>query len=261
MYNNRVGNSNVALGFASLYDNINGNENVAIGPEASRDNRSGSRNVAIGHDASRTNTTGSSNVAVGNLSLTTNASGSNNTAIGNAADVTEPNITNATALGNGAKVGFSNRVRIGNQDVTSIEAQVGLSIASDRRFKDDITPISLGLDFIDQLQPVEYVKKNDAEKRKEWGLIAQDLKQILKDNQYSNAAIIISDHSKEDYLSIRYDDLIAPIMKSIQELSKSRQQTELLQKKITEQDQKINDLNTKLEALNKNLSELVSQSK
>ncbi|WDF45316.1 tail fiber domain-containing protein [Chryseobacterium sp. KACC 21268] len=261
MYNNRVGSSNVALGFASLYDNIDGNENVAIGPEASRDNSSGSRNVAIGHDASRTNTTGSSNVAVGNMALNTNATGSNNTAIGNTADVTEPNITNATALGNGAKVGSSNKVRIGNQDITSIEAQVGLSVASDRRFKDDIKPISLGLDFINQLQPVEYVKKNDTEMRKEWGLIAQDLKQILEDNHYSNAAVINSDNSEQDYLSIRYVDLIAPLIKSIQELSKSRQQTEFFQKKVLEQGQQINDLSSKLQELNKKLEGLVSESK
>lgn len=254
MVNNRVGNSNVALGFASLYDNVNGNENVAIGPEAARDNSSGSRNVAVGHDASRTNTTGSENVAIGNLALLGNANGSNNTAIGSRADVSDPGITNATAIGYGAKVGFSNKVRIGNQDVTSIEAQVGLSIASDRRFKKNITPISLGLDFINKLQPVEYVKTNDPQKRKEWGLIAQDIKQILSDREYVNAAIITSDHSKNEYLSVRYDDLIAPIIKSIQELSSSLTQTEALRKTILEQEQKIKDLNARLEALEKKYS-------
>lgn len=261
MYNNRMGNSNVALGFASLYDNASGNENVAIGTEASRDNSSGSRNVAIGHDASRVNTTGNGNVAVGNFALLTNATGNNNTALGNAADVSAPDITNATALGNGAKVDISNKVRIGNQDVTSIEVQVGLSIASDRRFKDNIVPISLGLDFIDQLTPVEYVKKNDAENRKEWGLIAQDLKQVLKDNHYEGAAIISSDRSKEEYLSIRYDDLLAPIIKSIQELNARSRQTELLLKKVTDQQLVIKELTSRVEDLERRWSESMTKTK
>lgn len=261
MYNNKVGNSNVALGFASLYDNNSGNENVAVGPEASRDNNSGSRNVAIGHDASRTNTTGNENVAVGNLALLGNATGSHNTAVGNEADVTEPGITNATALGNGAKVGSSNTVRIGDQNVISIEAQVGLSTASDVRFKQDISPISLGLNFINQLRPVEYSKKNDAKMRKEWGLIAQEVVQVLDQNQYANAGIVASDMSKDNYLSIRYDDLIAPIIKSIQELSAAKEETKTLQKKIAAQETIINDLTAKLEDFEKKFNRLSNSKK
>lgn len=258
LYNNTLGNFNVALGFASLYDNISGNENVAIGPEAARDNMSGSRNVAIGHDASRTNISGSGNVAVGNFALLNNMNGSNNTAVGNNADVSATNINNSTALGNGAKVNLSNKVRIGNENITVIEGQVALSVASDRRYKEKIALIPLGLAFIKELIPVEYIKKNDAEQRMEWGLIAQDVKKTLEKNNYHNAALITNDHSKDNYLSIRYNDLLAPMIKSIQELAESNTKNkETMQKVIADQEMKITELSSKLEALEKKLNELI----
>ncbi|UZT97089.1 tail fiber domain-containing protein [Chryseobacterium fluminis] len=258
MYNNTTGNGNVALGFASMYANMDGNDNVAVGTDAGRDNSSGSGNVAIGHDASRINTLGSWNVAVGNLALYNNINGNNNTALGNSADVTAANISNATAIGNGAKVNISNKVRIGNENVTVIEGQVAMSVASDRRYKEKIAPIPLGLDFINQLEPVEYIKKNDPEKRMEWGLIAQDLENTLGKNNYKNAAIINNGRSDNDFLSVRYNDLFAPIIRSIQELSESDKKNEKLEKIISEQELKIMDLHSKLDMLEKRINELTA---
>lgn len=257
LYNNTLGSFNVALGFASLYDNNTGNDNVAIGPEAGRDNMSGSRNVAIGHDASRTNISGNGNVAVGNFALLNNMNGSNNTAVGNSADVSAANISNSTALGNGAKVNLSNKVRIGNENITVIEGQVALSVASDKRYKEKIAPIPLGLNFINELNPVEYIKKNDPDQKKEWGLIAQEVKQTLEKNRYLNSALITNDHSKDNYLSIRYNDLLAPMIKSIQELSQSKKNEEELQKVIEGQQIKISELSSKLEALEKRINALI----
>lgn len=259
MYNNTTGNGNVALGFASMYANIDGSDNVAVGTEAGRDNSSGSGNVSIGHDAARINTLGSWNVAVGNLALYNNANGNNNTAIGNAADVTVANISNATAIGNGAKVDVSNKVRIGNENVTVIEGQVGLSVASDRRYKEKIAQIPLGLNFINQLEPVEYIKKNDPDQRMEWGLIAQDLQKILDKNNYKNAAIINNVKSDSNFLSVRYNDLFAPIIKSIQELSESSKKNEGLQKIIDDQESKIRELNSKLDLLEKKINQMTSK--
>lgn len=258
LYNNTTGNYNVALGFASLYSNIGGDQNIAIGMEASRDNTSGAGNIAIGLESSRINLSGNNNVAVGNFALYNNVSGSNNTALGHQADVTNGTITNSTALGNGAVVDQSNKVRIGNDNVTIIEGFVAMSVASDRRYKEEIATIPLGLDFINQLHPVEYIKKTNTEKTKEWGLIAQELKETLDKVNYKNAAIITSDKSKNEFLSIRYTDLFAPIIKSIQELSDSYKNTEKLQKTITTQETKITELSTKLEALEKRINSFTS---
>lgn len=261
LYNNITGNYNVALGFASLYSNTSGDQNIAIGMESSRDNISGAGNIAIGLEASRINSSGNNNVAVGNFALYNNVSGSNNTALGYQADVSNGSITNSTALGNGALVNQSNKVRIGNDNVTIIEGFVAMSVASDRRYKEEIVTIPLGLDFINQLHPVEYIKKTNSEKTKEWGLIAQELKETLDKVKYKNAAIITSDKSKNEFLSIRYTDLFAPIIKSIQELSESDKKVENLQKTITAQESKIIELNTKLEVLEKKINSLVSPSK
>jgi hypothetical protein len=261
LYNNTTGSNNVALGFATLYSNTIGDQNVAIGMESARDNVSGIGNIAIGLEASRTNLSGNNNVAVGNFTLYNNISGSNNTALGHQADVSSDNITNSTALGNGAVVNQSNKVRIGNDNVTIIEGFVAMTVASDRRYKEEIATIPLGLDFINQLHPVEYVKKNNSEKTKEWGLIAQELKETLDKANYKNAGIITSDKSKNEFLSIRYTDLFAPIIKSIQELSESDKKTENLQKTITAQEIKITELSTKLEALEKKLNSLIPSSK
>ncbi|WP_264538171.1 tail fiber domain-containing protein [Flavobacterium sp. N1736] len=251
----------MALGFASLYSNISGDQNIAIGMETCRDNTSGFGNIGIGLEASRINTTGNNNVAIGNFTLYNNVSGSNNTALGHQADVSSGNITNSTALGNGAIADQSNKVRIGNDNVTIIEGFVAMTVASDRRYKEDIATIPLGLDFINQLHPVEYIKKTNSEKTKEWGLIAQELKETLDKVNYKNAAIISSDKSKDKFLSIRYTDLFAPIIKSIQELSESDKKTEILQKTVAAQETKIIELNTKLEALEKKLNSLISTSK
>ncbi|PWJ96760.1 endosialidase-like protein [Flavobacterium araucananum] len=261
LYNNTTGNNNVALGFATLYSNTSGDQNIAIGMESSRDNISGAGNIAIGLEASRINASGNNNVAVGNFALYSNVSGSNNTALGHQADVSNGNITNSTALGNGAVVDQSNKVRIGNDNVTIIEGFVAMTIASDRRYKEEIVTIPLGLDFINQLHPVEYIKKTNSEKTKEWGLIAQELKETLDKANYKNAAIISSDKSKNEFLSIRYNDLFAPIIKSIQELSESKKKSEELQKTITAQEIKITELSNKLELLEKKLNGLISFSK
>ncbi|MFH6960666.1 tail fiber domain-containing protein [Flavobacterium aquidurense] len=261
LYNNTTGNNNVSLGYASLYSNTVGDQNIAIGIESSRDNTSGTRNIAIGLEALKTNLSGNNNVAIGNFALYNNVSGSNNTVVGHQANVSNANITNSTALGNGALVDQSNKIRIGNDNVTIIEGFVAMSTASDRRYKEDICTIPLGLDFINQLHPVEYIKKNNFGKTKEWGLIAQELKETLEKSNYRNAAIITSDKSKNEFLSIRYTDLFAPIIKSIQELSQSDKKSENLQKTIAAQENKIMELNSKLEALEKRINALIPSPK
>jgi hypothetical protein len=105
---------------------------------------------------------------------------------------------------------------------------------------------------------VEYIKKNDPEKRIEWGLIAQDLKNILDKNNYKNAAIVNTGKSDSDYLSVRYNDLFAPIIKSIQQLSESNKRTEKMEKIISEQELKIIELNLKIDRLEKKINQIIA---
>jgi hypothetical protein len=136
---------------------------------------------------------------------------------------TKAKLTNATAVGYNAKVNASNKVRIGNSAVTVIEGQVPWSFSSDRRYKNHVRDLPLGLDFITRLHPVEYVRSNNPAQTQEWGVIAQELRQTLNDVGYQDAGIVTEDSSPEKYLTVRYNDLLAPMIKAIQEQDKKIQ--------------------------------------
>ena len=53
-------------------------------------------------------------------------------------------------------VDASNKVRIGNTDVTSIGGEVGWTSFSDERIKDNVKENVPGLEFIKALRPVTY---------------------------------------------------------------------------------------------------------
>lgn len=140
------------------------------------------------------------------------SSGSNNSTFGFNAQV--PNDTQ------------SNQVRIGNDNVTYAGVKVAWTITSDIRYKKNIKPLELGLDFINQLNPVEYQRKSEENSfqkdYKEWGLIAQDFEEILNKNNIEKVSVLSKD--KKGFYSIKYNDLIAPLIKSIQELSKENKE-------------------------------------
>lgn len=211
--------NNVAVGFRAMRENYSGYDNAALGTEALEKTTKGIGNVALGTRALVNNLNGDYNTAAGYEALIENQYGKNNTAIGYRAGPDRDNLVNTTAIGFEATVTRSNTIRLGNNQITNISGQVGFSTSSDRRLKESIKPIPLGIDFIQKLLPVEYVRKNNHLRKKEWGLIAQDLQATLDSMGYMNAGIVQADNSEDGMLSVRYTDLIAPIVKSIQELS------------------------------------------
>lgn len=235
LYSNTTGNSNTASGLQALLLNNTGNNNSASGRSALQNNSTGSNNTATGYNALRRNNTGYSNTANGWSALYKNTAGKFNTAVGYAADVAFGNLSNATAIGYNAKVNTSNKVRIGNPFVNVIEGQVPWSSTSDKRLKNHIGDLTLGLDFITKLRPVEYIRNNNAAKTKEWGVIAQELQQTLKDAGYKDAGIVTEDNTAEKYMTVRYNDLLAPMIKAIQEQQKTivalQKRIEVLEKK------------------------------
>ncbi len=138
---NTTGISNTASGANALLANSTGNNNTASGESALSENTTGDGNTASGLRALHFNTTGHNNTASGVEALLSNTTGSENTAIGSGADVSGSNLTNATAIGNGAIVDASNKIRLGNGAVTVIEAQVGLTVVSDRNQKENFKPV------------------------------------------------------------------------------------------------------------------------
>jgi len=120
LYNNTTGSNNSALGVNSLNSNTTGGANTAIGRTSLYSNTTGAENASVGHYSLAYNTNGNKNTSIGVSTLGTNATGSNNTALGHSADVSTDGLTNATAIGYQAIVDASNKIQLGNANVTSV---------------------------------------------------------------------------------------------------------------------------------------------
>ena len=256
-----TGSNNVAVGMNSLYANITGNSNIAIGANAAISQASGSDTVAIGESALRfcTNSsniaigtsalrnliTGSTNVSIGRNSgqdLTSGtgntflgaqsgqaiATGSNNTVVGfSAGDVTILNGSNNTIIGYNAEASnnlVSNEVTIGNASITTLRCAVtSITSLSDERDKDEITDLSAGLDFINEIKPVSFVwnDRNEEGKHgiKDSGFTAQNLKEVQEKYNLVEELKLVNEENPEK-LEASYGRLIPILVKAIQDLSK-----------------------------------------
>tara|TARA_R100000329_G_scaffold21156_1_gene20672 strand:+ start:1786 stop:3192 length:1407 start_codon:yes stop_codon:yes gene_type:complete len=94
-----------------------------------------------------------------------------------------------------------------------IFATNGTIQTSDRNAKKDIATSDLGLTFINAVQPVSYKFKTGI--RTHYGVIAQDLETVLDGKDFAG---LTKDTETGNY-GIRYTELIAPLIKAVQELS------------------------------------------
>lgn len=211
LFFNTTGSRNTATGKNSLLSTITGNENTATG-YGSLISTTGSRNTATGYNSLLDSTTGSFNTAIGANAGIFNTGGSYNTFVGNSASPSSGSLQNSTAIGNGASVDVSNKVRIGNGSVTVIGGAVAWSTLSDARSKADIKDITLGSEFIARLRPVEF-KAKEGDGKISLGFIAQDIEGVLGDAY----GVLIVGGDQDRTLSLRYTDLIAPLVRAVQE--------------------------------------------
>jgi trimeric autotransporter adhesin len=237
---NVIGLDNTALGHEALLV-CNRNYNTAVGNQAAKALTTGNYSVAIGNRALATNIIGDQNVAVGAISLegATGAgntaigyfalgalgAGLTNTAVGNSAMLNQTSGNNNTSIGYQAVVPSTtgnNQVRIGNTAVAYAGVQVAWTITSDRRWKSNIQKSNLGLEFIKNLNPVSYTRKDDDSKKVEYGFIAQEIEESLTKSNASNTGIITK--GDDGMYGVRYNDLIAPIVNALQELDEKNKQ-------------------------------------
>ena len=114
------GSYNTAIGARALTNGDDGGYNTAIGA-SSIEFAEGDNNSGLGNRTLFNTTTGDANTAVGSNAGDTNTTGSNNTLIGSNSDVGSNNLTNATAIGYNAIVDASNKIRLGDSNITNIE--------------------------------------------------------------------------------------------------------------------------------------------
>lgn len=119
-------------------------------------------------------------------------------------------------------------------------------VGSDRRIKENIQESDLGLDFINKLIPRKYDKiktgsEPDSDTKNQYGLIAQELEEVLIELGVEFGGLVYSEDV--DRYSIRYTELISPIIKSIQELDqKYNNIITTLMNKVDELTNRLNNL-------------------
>jgi hypothetical protein len=239
MWLNTAANGNTAVGYTALEKQSFSNAgtpwdslNTAIGSGALFNNQptstsNGIQNAAVGSNALYANTTGFDNTAVGanagnrtdsitaydggTATFVPSTTGSYNTFVGHGAGATAQ-VDNCTAVGTDAYCDSTDQVRLGNYYVTSIGGKVAWSALSDVRAKTDIHDLDLGLDLIMKLRPVSYRLRN-GNRKTDLGLVAQDVEKVLGDSY--NVVDVGGDPDRT--LSLRYTELIAPLVKAVQE--------------------------------------------
>jgi len=89
---------------------------------------------------------------------------------------------------------------------------------SDSRIKEDIQPLTSGLDVVEKLNPVTYKYKEtwSSDQSIQSGFIAQELLTALDGQIYASG--VVQQGGAEGYYSVAYQNLIAVLTKAIQEL-------------------------------------------
>jgi len=249
---NTTGDYNVGVGARALGANTQGFYNAALGFDALATNATGSNNVAIGHEALSTNTV-SNNVAIGYRAggLITGPSAAQNVFIGSGAGyagsisllncvfigmdagttLTGGN-SNVVLLGQNAEPSsgsVNDEITLGNSSITTLRcATTTITAISDRRDKDQIEDLGLGLNFIQTLKPRRFVwKMRDGSKVGviDSGFIAQELKSSQE--QFHADWLGVVYESNPDRLEATPGKLIPILVKAVQELSKKNEELEI----------------------------------
>lgn len=219
-----TGGRNVAVGHQAMAGGVltsaNG-YNVAVGYLSGYDITSGTGNTFIGQGSGYAVNTGTNNTLMGNYAGNSLTTGTNNTVIGFNAD--------------GSSATVSNEITLGNSSVATLRCQqTTITALSDERDKENITDLSLGLDYINKVRPVEF--DWNTREGSSWdgkhvaGFIAQELMAV--EDEYNAEFLGSVLRNNPDRLEAGPAALIPVMVKAIQELS-----------------EKVKDLENKLETL------------
>ena len=237
------GNNNTAIGEGVLADNVDGDTNTAVGWDAMGSNTEGSENTALGGDALINNLSGNRNIALGRTAGSNITSGSQNIIIGY--DVDAPSATGDGQLvignlifgtgldGTGTTISSGNigigsnapgyRLELPNTASTSGQGRANAwQTYSDGRFKKDLKPIAGALAKVMALKGVTYRSALELNARREVGLIAQDVENVLPEAVSISTTEVVLPGEKpkkvSDYRSLAYDRLVALLVEAVKEL-------------------------------------------
>jgi hypothetical protein len=255
-YTNTSGNNATCVGYQAGYSNTTDTELTAFGYRAAFSNTTGSgggRTTAIGVQALEANTTGYSNCAVGWRSLNVVTTNSLNAALGTQAGQNCTGSTNlflgaqcnteATSGSNNVSIGGqnggsrvfsltteSNRLIAGSNSITNAYVQVAWTVTSDARDKTDVVSAPYGLDFVNELRPIQYrwdkrskyangqPDGTHKEDKKVLGFLAQEVIELEKKYGAVEKDLLIADDEEVGMLKVTETKMIPILVKAIQEL-------------------------------------------
>lgn len=96
----------------------------------------------------------------------------------------------------------------------SVWAETGVILTSDQRDKHFIQDSDLGLDFVMSLRPVSFKLRVETQGRRHYGFVAQEVAPALKGRSFAGLV-----ESEAGY-GVIYSELIAPLVKAVQEQQK-----------------------------------------
>jgi len=237
LYRNTTGGQNTATGDRALYSNTTGPQNTATGYQALNSNTIGGLNTASGFQALYNNTTGYGNTANGYQALSGNTTGTYNIAIGyNAGFFVTGSSNICIGMGADGIPGEDYTTRIANiyASVASGRAvyvnsdnKLG-TLASSRRFKDQIKPMDKASETVLALRPVTFRYKKEIEPNGavQFGLIAEEVEKV-------NPDLVVRDAQGEPY-SVRYEAVNAMLLNEfLKEHSTVKEQQRTVQEQET----------------------------
>lgn len=249
-YSAFANNASVAVGHGVHRSNTSGGYNVAVGSFTGQNLTSGNGNCLVGSNNCGDMTTAVNNTIVGISSGVGITSQSNNTICGyfsNVRDGASVNYSNCSVLGANIRgvISGNNQVQLGDSSTTT-HVYGTVQTRSDARDKADVRDTQLGLTFIERLRPRDFrwdfredyrqehidpdtqhltslqLDKDGSKKRLRFhhGLIAQEVQAVMHDMGTDFGGL--QNHSLKgggDKMTIGYEELIAPLIKAVQELS------------------------------------------
>ncbi len=200
--------SNTFFGKQAGANVTSGANNVLLGSSAGPSIATSSNNVMIGAGAGGA-TTGNDNVFIGNNTGQSTTTGTNNVIVGHQSFTATATTSDSITLGNSSH----NVLRCAVTSITSL---------SDARDKKDVADLSVGLEFVKGLRPVEFVwddrDENGKHEISDFGFIAQDLKAAQEDAEMADVLNLVYDENPEK-LEASYGKLLPILVKAIQELA------------------------------------------
>lgn len=215
-YGGGSGVSNVGIGKDALYTIGSGNSNTAVGTNSGYSISDGFSNVCVGISSGYSISSGDSNTFVGLSAGRYNGStndyatttGDNNTCIG------------AQTVASSSTV--SNEVTLGNSSVATLRCNVQtISSLSDERDKTAIEDLPYGLEFINDMRPVQFTwnrRDGSLGAKPDMGFIAQDLHDVELDHSSTSRTRLVNWENPEK-LEADYVRSYPILVKAVQELS------------------------------------------